>query len=349
MTAPAIRYGRSRTGERIAFHVLGRGPAVVMLFPYHVNHLELNWRVPLHRGAIQFLARYFTVINLDFRGAGMSARRVAPVSLPSFAEDIETVLATLRVTRVALCAMGAASLVACCFASRAPRRVSSLVLVQAGESETNRQLLALRRVNPDVEACARGALLGGLDDRANASALASVARAALDPDSLRSWEALFNRCQVLSLAAGVDKPAMCIHAADDELVPRAAFEALVNAMPGARPLLVPGRSGLDIWRNLPAMHQLASFVAEHFGIGLDVITAAKGLHAGSRQARPGSLSEREVEVLRRVAAGRSNQQIAQELFISPSTVSYHLRHIFAKTHASNRTEAASYAYRHGLA
>ena len=38
-----------------------------MLFPYHVNHLTLNWRVPLHRGAMQFLARHFAVINLDFR------------------------------------------------------------------------------------------------------------------------------------------------------------------------------------------------------------------------------------------------------------------------------------------
>jgi UDP-glucose 4-epimerase len=63
-----------------------------MLFPYHVNHLALNWRVPLHRGAIQFLARYFTVVNLDFGGAGLSERHVSGVSLSSFAHDIDAVI-----------------------------------------------------------------------------------------------------------------------------------------------------------------------------------------------------------------------------------------------------------------
>jgi hypothetical protein len=92
VTTPTIRCARSSAGESIAFHVVGHGPAVVMLFPYHVNHLGLNWRVPLHRGATQFLARYFTVINLDFSGAGMSERRAADFSLQSSARDIDAVL-----------------------------------------------------------------------------------------------------------------------------------------------------------------------------------------------------------------------------------------------------------------
>ena len=63
MVQPEIRYA---DGTSIAFHVLGKGPAVVILFPYHVNHLILNWQVPLHRGAFEYLARFFSVINLDF-------------------------------------------------------------------------------------------------------------------------------------------------------------------------------------------------------------------------------------------------------------------------------------------
>jgi NarL family two-component system response regulator LiaR len=55
-----------------------------------------------------------------------------------------------------------------------------------------------------------------------------------------------------------------------------------------------------------------------------------------------------VEVLRLVAAGKSNQQIADELMISLNTVIRHVSHIFAKTGAANRTEAAGYATRHGL-
>ena len=63
---------------------------------------------------------------------------------------------------------------------------------------------------------------------------------------------------------------------------------------------------------------------------------------------PGGLSEREVEVLRLVAAGKSNQAIADTLVISLNTVLHHMGHIFTKTNASNRAEAATYAHRHGL-
>jgi DNA-binding CsgD family transcriptional regulator len=63
---------------------------------------------------------------------------------------------------------------------------------------------------------------------------------------------------------------------------------------------------------------------------------------------PDRLSEREVEVLRLVAAGKSNQQIADELFISLSTALHHVTNILTKTSASNRAEATSYAHRHGL-
>jgi DNA-binding CsgD family transcriptional regulator len=68
----------------------------------------------------------------------------------------------------------------------------------------------------------------------------------------------------------------------------------------------------------------------------------------ARPAYPGGLSEREVEVLRLIAAGRSNQQIAEALVISHNTVIRHVSNIFGKTGAANRTEAAAYATHHGL-
>jgi DNA-binding CsgD family transcriptional regulator len=63
---------------------------------------------------------------------------------------------------------------------------------------------------------------------------------------------------------------------------------------------------------------------------------------------PNGLSEREVEVLRLVAAGRTNRQIADELVISLNTVARHVSNIFAKTGVANRAEAASYAHSRGL-
>jgi DNA-binding CsgD family transcriptional regulator len=61
------------------------------------------------------------------------------------------------------------------------------------------------------------------------------------------------------------------------------------------------------------------------------------------------LSSREVEVLRLIAAGRSNQQIADELVISLNTVRKHVSNIFDMTGATNRAHAASYAKDHGIA
>jgi DNA-binding CsgD family transcriptional regulator len=60
------------------------------------------------------------------------------------------------------------------------------------------------------------------------------------------------------------------------------------------------------------------------------------------------LSQREVEVLRLLATGKSNRDIADALCISSSTVASHVRHILSKTGCANRTEAAAYALRHGL-
>ena len=65
-------------------------------------------------------------------------------------------------------------------------------------------------------------------------------------------------------------------------------------------------------------------------------------------AYPDGLTQREVEVLRLVAAGRSNPEIAQELFISINTVVRHLSNIFSKTGTTNRVEAATYANSRGL-
>jgi len=68
-----------------------------------------------------------------------------------------------------------------------------------------------------------------------------------------------------------------------------------------------------------------------------------------RGARVAGLSERELEVLRLVAQGRTNREIAETLVLSEKTVARHLTNIFAKTGVENRAGAAAYALRHGLA
>ena len=75
-------------------------------------------------------------------------------------------------------------------------------------------------------------------------------------------------------------------------------------------------------------------------------TGAPGT-AGSREAD--DLTPREAEVLRLIAAGRSNREIARSLFVSEATVKTHVNRIFAKTGSRDRAQAIRYAYTHGYA
>jgi DNA-binding NarL/FixJ family response regulator len=69
-------------------------------------------------------------------------------------------------------------------------------------------------------------------------------------------------------------------------------------------------------------------------------------HAGSRDTH--GLTPRELEVLRLVAAGKSNREIASALVISEHTVARHVQNIFAKLRVSSRTAAGAFAFEHDL-
>jgi DNA-binding NarL/FixJ family response regulator len=64
---------------------------------------------------------------------------------------------------------------------------------------------------------------------------------------------------------------------------------------------------------------------------------------------PDDLTPREAEVLALIADGLSNAEIAQRLFISPTTVKSHINHLFAKAGVRDRAQAVRYAYSHGIA
>jgi DNA-binding NarL/FixJ family response regulator len=82
-----------------------------------------------------------------------------------------------------------------------------------------------------------------------------------------------------------------------------------------------------------------------------LVAAVLDVQVGVRtnpQALPDDLSPREAEVLKLIAAGLSNTEIAVALFVSNATVKTHINRIFSKTGARDRAQAVRYAYEHGM-
>jgi DNA-binding NarL/FixJ family response regulator len=122
------------------------------------------------------------------------------------------------------------------------------------------------------------------------------------------------------------------------------------------------RLGFNAWRELDVPFEAARtrllMARAHTALG-DADGAAREEAAAQacfdrlgvrppREAAVAGLTPREVEVIRLLASGRSNREIADLLFVSPKTVARHLSNIFTKTGTSSRAAATAFAYDHGL-
>jgi HD-GYP domain-containing protein (c-di-GMP phosphodiesterase class II) len=132
--------------------------------------------------------------------------------------------------------------------------------------------------------------------------------------------------------AAISQPARLLAAAD-------AYEAMREPRPHR-----PARSADD------AAHELRTEVSagRMDADAVDAVLSAAGHRVPRRREGPAGLTAREVEVLRLLARGLSNKQIAQQLVITPKTASNHVEHIYAKIDASNRAGASLFAVAHGL-
>jgi DNA-binding NarL/FixJ family response regulator len=96
-----------------------------------------------------------------------------------------------------------------------------------------------------------------------------------------------------------------------------------------------------------ALASLIRATLERQVVSLHRPLGAGGARVGAK-APAGELSRRELEVLALVAAGSTNGEIAQRLWVTEQTVKFHLSNIYRKLGVANRTEASRYAHLHGL-
>jgi DNA-binding NarL/FixJ family response regulator len=117
---------------------------------------------------------------------------------------------------------------------------------------------------------------------------------------------------------------------------------------GACGYLMKDSSIQDLMQGIRAASVGESLISPHIASKvLQRIRASSVEAGGSTAARP-ELSDRETEVLRLIANGKDNAEIAQELHISPKTVKNHISNILMKLQIENRIQAAVYAVRSGL-
>ena len=132
--------------------------------------------------------------------------------------------------------------------------------------------------------------------------------------------------------AAISRPARILGAAD-------AYQAMREPRPYR-----PARSADDAAAELRADVKAGLFEAD----AAEAVLGAAGHRVMRRREGPSGLTAREVEVLRLLARGLSNKEIAQRLVISPKTVGSHVEHIYAKIDASTRAAAGLFAMQHGL-
>ncbi|MFC9342043.1 LuxR C-terminal-related transcriptional regulator [Streptomyces sp. NPDC057020] len=210
------------------------------------------------------------------------------------------------------------------------------------------------RSDPDHDVLGRARLLAARTEVALAVRdLPGAARAAADLDAL---------------AGAADGDVPLLRALADTAL---GAVALAEKRPGA---LLPLRRALAGWLELRVPYEAAQVrmllaaacrdagdeeaarlelgtaraVFERLGAVPDARRAAALIGGGSRRRLPGGLTAREAEVLRLVASGGTNKDIARALVISEHTVARHLNNIFAKLGVGSRASATAYAYAHGL-
>jgi DNA-binding CsgD family transcriptional regulator/pimeloyl-ACP methyl ester carboxylesterase len=342
MDAPPVHYVRTTDGYSIAYMRSGAGPVLVFL-PQLYQHSQLLWASSRYGATLRHWAKRFRVVQYDSRGQGMSQRGLPDDhSMEGYERDLEAVIEAVGANKVALHGSNHFGHVAIRYAVRHPASVAALILHDTGADGTfdtlgTEQMIELTRSNWDL---ALQFVAKTMFPRSDAAAMMKYFQeSTTQADQLRCLP-LQRASSVKGIAQHLNVPTLIISTKGDPLRPAAADQGKLLA-----PLIAGSRLVLSdnpyAWQGeTTAMALMVESFLDEIGF--------PGTASVGQSAPPDRLSAREVEVLRLMAAGKSNQQIADELVISLNTVLRHVSNIFAKTGAANRTEAAGYARNRSL-
>jgi pimeloyl-ACP methyl ester carboxylesterase/DNA-binding CsgD family transcriptional regulator len=338
MESTPVQYVTTSDGYNIAYSVGGNGEPLVFL-PLGFNHVQLSWRHDSRISTwLDLLAAWFRLIRYDSRGQGMSTHGLKDsYSVRDLETDLAAVIDRADAGPVTLLGYFYSAHVALRYAVQHPERVKALVLVTCSVSMSvwpMSNLVGLGEQNWNALLQNWVPSTYSAEERER---LVAFWKQILDQDDWFRSARAFGASDVGDILRDVTTPTLVLHPKDFLWLKPEESMKVAAQIPNARFSLIDG--DLPLGNPLQGVQAIQEFLK-----GLDASSPQMALEEGHRD----SLSSREVEVLRLLAGGRSNQQIADELVISLNTVRRHVSNIFDKTGAANRADAVSYAHRKGM-
>jgi pimeloyl-ACP methyl ester carboxylesterase/DNA-binding CsgD family transcriptional regulator len=347
-----IRFCKSSDGVELAMALYGAGPPLVKAATW-LTHIELDQTSPFDRQLIDEFSPHLRYVTYDARGCGLSQRRVDNISLEAWVRDLESVVDSLSLDSFPLLGISQGAAIAVAYAARHPERVSRLILL--GGFATS--YFTTGKVDPKIIEEAETLLkIVELGWGSNSPAFRQVFVSKFLPDASAEQSRAFDELQkatvtpemavrymremfnvnIKELAPQVRCPTLALHVKGDQMVYFEQGRRLAALIPGACFVPLEGNNHVP-FENEPAW---ATFVQELRGF----------LGTGSKQdtcRNRAVLTTRQLEVLRRVAAGQTDKQIARELSLSPRTVEMHVSGAMKVLSSKTRAEAVLQASQQG--